>query len=185
MSTCETASAVDPDDAFDPEDCASGFNFPDSETLVQAEFEKNIPFALAVAESAKNPAHPVSPVGRTAPDFKVDSFDVSYGDPQTVAVTARRELRHKVLLYSINGRRTRVAGVKRWRGGERYGEQGDTYYAEYRGVVRGARTGDHVRVWFAGSAPNGARRQSPPSPTGSPRTPATRCSSSPTRTTTA
>ena len=28
MSTCETASAVDRKDAFDPEDCASVFNFP-------------------------------------------------------------------------------------------------------------------------------------------------------------
>ena len=67
MSTCETASASDPDDAFDPEDCHSGFNFPDSEPLVQAEFEKNIPFALSVAKSAQHPDDPVSVVGRTAP----------------------------------------------------------------------------------------------------------------------
>ena len=58
MSTCETASAVDPDDAFEPEDCESVFNFPDSEALVQAEFEKNIPFALAVAQSALRPGRP-------------------------------------------------------------------------------------------------------------------------------
>ena len=31
MSTCETASAIDPNDAFDPDDCESVFNFPDSE----------------------------------------------------------------------------------------------------------------------------------------------------------
>ena len=94
MSTCETASAVDPDDAYEPEDCESVFNFPDSEALIQAEFEKNIPFALAVARSAQDPDDPVSVVGRTAPDFAVDSFAVSYGDPQPVAVTARRDLRN-------------------------------------------------------------------------------------------
>ncbi len=160
MSTCESASAVDPDDAFDPADCESGFNFPDSETLVEAEFEKNIPFALAVAESAGNPAHPVSPVGRTAPDFKVDTFDVSYGDPQTVAVTARRELRRKLLLYTVNGGRVRTADVRQWRGGERYGDQGTDYYAEFRGVVRGTKPGDRVRAWFTGVSPKGARRVS-------------------------
>ena len=63
---------------------------PTTRRWSQAEFEKNIPFALATAQSALDPDDPVSVVGRTAPDFVVDSFDVSYGDPQTVAVTARR-----------------------------------------------------------------------------------------------
>ena len=58
MATCETASASDPDDAFDPADCPSGFNFPDSEKLVQAEFRKNLAFALSVAKSAQHPADP-------------------------------------------------------------------------------------------------------------------------------
>ena len=160
MSTCASASAVDPDDEFDPADCESVFNFPDSETLVQAEFEKNIPFALAVAESARNPAHPVSPVGLTAPDFEVDSFDVSYGDPQTVAVTARRELRGLVMKYSINGRHAKTSGTKLWKGGERYGEEGTTYYGEFRGVVRGAKPGDRVKVWFTAVKPGKGRRTS-------------------------
>ena len=46
--------APDPDDEWDPEDCQSGFNFPDYEELIQAEFEKNIPFALATARSARS-----------------------------------------------------------------------------------------------------------------------------------
>ena len=62
MSTCETASAVDPGDAFDPADCLSVFNFPDSEPLIQAEYLKNLPFALAVAQSAQDPDDPVSVV---------------------------------------------------------------------------------------------------------------------------
>jgi hypothetical protein len=161
MSTCQTASATDPDDAYAPDDCESVFNFPDSEPLIEAEFEKNLPFALSVAESAHHPAHPVSAVGRTAPDFEVDSFDVSYGDPQTVAVTARRELRGLVLRYSIDGRRPQTAPTRMWQGGERYGDEGTTYYAEYRGTVHGARPGDHVKVWFKAYAPGRGRRSSP------------------------
>ncbi len=160
MSTCETASAADPDDAYQPEDCESVFNFPDSEALVQAEFEKNIPFALAVARSAPDPDDPVSVVGRTAPDFAVDSFATSYGDPQPVAVTARRDLRRLAMRYSINGGRTYTVPVREWRGGERYGNEGDVYYAEYRGVVRGADPGDTVKVWFTGNRPGRGKRTS-------------------------
>jgi hypothetical protein len=160
MSTCETASAVDPDDAFDPADCDSVFNFPDSEALVQAEFEKNLPFALSVARSAGDPDDPVSVVGRTAPDFLVDSFATSYGDPQPVAVTARRDLGNLRMHYSINGRRAYQVPVTEWRGGERYGRDGDDYYAEFRGVVRGADPGDEVRVWFTGNRPGKGQRTS-------------------------
>ncbi len=162
MSTCQTASAIDPDDAFEPDACESVFSFPDSEPLVEGEFEKNLPFALAVAESAADPGHPVSPVGRETPDFDVDAFSVSYGDPQTVAVTARRELRHLTLRYSVDGGRTHRTGVREWRGGERYGGEDDTYYAEFRGVVRGTRPGDRVRVWFTARQRDGARTRSEP-----------------------
>jgi hypothetical protein len=148
MSTCQTASAADPNDAFLPEDCESVFHFPDSEPLIQAEFEKNIPFALAVAQSAKDPSNPVSVVGRTAPDFVIDPFTVSYGTPQTVAVTARRDLRDLELRFRINGGPEQSAPVAEWAGGERYGDEGDVYYAEFRGEVTGASLGDEVQVWF-------------------------------------
>ncbi|HEU0042823.1 MAG TPA: M14 family metallopeptidase, partial [Jiangellaceae bacterium] len=65
MSTCEAASNIDPNDEWEAEDCASGFNFPDDEGLIQAEFEKNIPFAISVAASAADPDDPASAVGRT------------------------------------------------------------------------------------------------------------------------
>ncbi len=47
--------------------------------------------------------------------------------------------------------------VSRWSGGEKYGRDNRLYYAEYRGVVRGARAGDSVRVFFAADQrqPNG------------------------------
>jgi hypothetical protein len=150
MSTCATASAVDPDDGFDPADCASDFEFPDSEALVQGEFERNLPFALSVAKSAKDPDDPVSAVGRTPPEFRVDSFDVSYGDPQQVAVVAKRAIKLVTMQYRINNGFPRIAAAPEWKGGERYGNQVNDYYAERRGVVRGTRAGDRVQVWFSG-----------------------------------
>jgi hypothetical protein len=123
MSTCTAAADSVPDDEWVAEDCGSDFEFPDDEDLIQAEFEKNIPFALAVAESAKDPDDPVSVVGRTAPDFEVDSFDVSYGDPQTVAVTAKRAIKHLQLNYKINAARPRPRRSSEWKGGESYGRR--------------------------------------------------------------
>ncbi|MFG1610537.1 M14 family zinc carboxypeptidase [Actinoplanes sp. NPDC049265] len=148
MTTCETASAIDPADQWDPADCQSGFNFPDDEKLIEQEFEKNIPFALSVAQSAKDPANPVSAVGRTAPDLQADPFDVSYGTTQTVAVVAERALKDKVLHYRVNNGAERTAAIRRWDGGERYGNTNNKYYAEFRGLVRGQKPGDKVSVWF-------------------------------------
>ena len=116
MVTCESASQVDPNDEWVDTDCDSGSNFPDDEGLVQGEFEKNIPFALSVAESASDLDDPVSVVPLPADDFRVDSFDVSYGDPQTVAVVAKRGLEDLSLHYSINGGATQTADVSEWSG---------------------------------------------------------------------
>ncbi|WP_022893798.1 M14 family metallopeptidase [Agromyces subbeticus] len=149
MATCESASDSVPDDEWEAADCESGFNFPDDEELIQTEFEKNVPFALSVAESALDPNDPVSVVDREAADFTVDTFDVSYGDSQPVAVVAKRDLLAKFMSYRINGGRTQVALVKEWQGGERYGDENDDYFAEYRGTVRGASPGDTVEVWFS------------------------------------
>ena len=151
MSTCETASAVDPDDEWEPEDCESGFNFPDDETLIQQEVEKNYRYAIDVAKSAQDPDDPVSPVGRTVPDFDVDDFSVSYGRNQEVAAVIRRSLHAKHMHYRIDGGRTRTTKVREWRGGERFGDDNKHYFAEYRGTVKGQRPGDRVEVWFHGS----------------------------------
>ena len=150
MATCETAAESVPDDEWAPEDCTSVFIFPDDEELVQAEFEKNIPFAIATAQSALDPDDPVSVVGRTAPDFVVDSFDVSYGDPQAVAVTARRSQVLRWMTYRINGGAPRFTFAPEWQGGERYGGEADVYYGEFRGQVTGALPGDTVEVRFSG-----------------------------------
>jgi predicted deacylase len=151
LSSCQTASASDPTDEWEPAACATIFTFPDDEELVAAEFAKNVPFALSAARSAQDPDDPVSVVGRSTPEFVVDAFDTSYGDPQTVAVTARRDQRDRRLNYRINGGRVHRLPVAEWRGGERYGDELDVYYAEYRATIRGARPGDQVEVWFTAS----------------------------------
>lgn len=153
MSTCQAAAASDPDDEWLPEDCVSGFIFPDDEKLISAEVAKNLPFALAVAQSAHDPDEPVSVVGRSTPDFVVDTFDTSYGSKQQVASITRRALRNVRMHYTINDGRTKTVSVREWRGGERYGDTHDDYYAELRGTVQGARPGDQVEVWFSGRKP--------------------------------
>ncbi|GAA4134186.1 M14 family metallopeptidase [Actinomadura keratinilytica] len=148
MSTCQTASAADPDDQWRPEDCASVFHFPDDEKLIQQEFAKNLPLAVATAKSAHTPDRPVSVTGVTTPDLVADTFEVSHGRTQPVAVTARRSLKDLKLRYRVNGGRVRSGSVREWKGGERYGDEGRHYYAEYRGTVRGTKPGDKVEVWF-------------------------------------
>jgi hypothetical protein len=150
MSTCKSASDSVPDDRWKAEDCASEFTFPDDESLIQAEFAKNLPFALSVASSAADPSRPVSSVGRSTPDFAADPFDVSYGGSQQVAAIARRSLRRLELQFRINGGTPRRAPAREWKGGSRYGTDGTDYYAEIRGTVPSQQPGDRVEVWFTG-----------------------------------
>ncbi|MFB0633114.1 M14 family zinc carboxypeptidase [Streptomyces sp. AB3(2024)] len=153
MTTCQTASAIDPNDRWKPEDCASGFNFPDDEKLIQQEFAKNVPFALSVGESAAHPDQPSSSVGLSAADFTPDPFTTSYverGEDQTVAVTARKALKDKQLKFRINGGRTHDDGLKAWKGGDVYGGEDNNWFDEYRAKVDGAKPGDKVEVWFTG-----------------------------------
>ncbi|MFI6318376.1 M14 family zinc carboxypeptidase [Nonomuraea sp. NPDC050556] len=149
MSTCQRAAAVDPNDEWTDEDCdPTGFEFPDDEKLISGEVAKNLPYALGLAKSAYTPDRPVSVVGRTVPDLQADPFTVSYGTSQDVAATMRRSLPVKLLHYRINGGREQVAPVTEWKGGERYGGENDTYFAEYRGRVTGQKPGDKVEAWF-------------------------------------
>lgn len=142
----------------------SVFEYPDDEAKIQAVFEKNLPFALNVAASAKTPVDPVSArapadgeyrVKPTA-DFVVDAFPTSFGDPQPVQVTAKRRLGKVALHYRINGGDEQTASVREWRGGERFGTGPGIYYRTLRGNVRGTKPGDSVEVWFASSRGAGA-----------------------------
>ncbi|MEU8434768.1 M14 family zinc carboxypeptidase [Streptomyces sp. NPDC029216] len=153
MSTCQTASAVDPNDRWKPEECPSVFNFPDDEKLIQAEFAKNVEFALSVGESAAHPDRPASSVGLNAADFTLDPFTTSYtarGEDQTVSVTARKALKDKRLNFRVNGGRTHDDELKAWKGGDVYGGEDNNWFDEYRATVDGTGPGDKVEVWFTG-----------------------------------
>ncbi len=136
---------------------SSVFTFQDSDADLQDAFEKNIPFALDVADSADDPANPESHLNRKAPDFEIHPFAVSYGDPQTVEVNAKRELGPLTVHWKINGGPTQSASTSEFGGGERYGENQNVYYHFVRGQVSGAVPGDDVKVWFEGG---GERSQS-------------------------
>ncbi|MFE7777600.1 M14 family zinc carboxypeptidase [Streptomyces sp. NPDC057445] len=157
MTTCQTVSAADPNDAWKPQDCQSGFNFPDDEKLIQAEFAKNVNFALAVAETAGHPDQPSSPVGVTAPDFTVDPFTTSYarGGDQEVSVTVRKSVRDKELKYRVNGGRTYDMALKPWKGGGTYGGEDNIRFDQYRAKVKDGDVGDKVEVWFTGETRGG------------------------------
>lgn len=157
MSTCQTASNVDPNDAWLPGDCQSIFNFPDDEKLIQQEFAKNVPFALSVAESAARPDQPKSALGLKAADFTPAPFTTSYsrGADQEVSVVARKAVRDKELKYRVNGGRTHDMALRPWKGGETYGGEDNLYFDEYRAKVADGDVGDQVEVWFTGETRSG------------------------------
>ncbi len=144
----------------------AGFVFPDDEALVQAEFERALPFSLGLAHSAADPDDPQSPVGIVVEPFYLDQddidpqngqqslfdfrFGVSYGDPQEVRVLAKRSLGAVSVKYRINGGAVQTKPTSEWTGGERYGPGNGAHYHVVRGVVTGTAPGDDVEVWFTG-----------------------------------
>jgi hypothetical protein len=62
----------------------------------------------------------------------------------------RRSLHGKLMHDQINQGKTKTTSVREWRGGERYGDDGNHYFPEYRGKAKGQRPGDEVKVWFSG-----------------------------------
>jgi hypothetical protein len=144
----------------------SGFVFPDDEGLIQAEFERTLPFDLSLARSAAHPADPDSSKGIEVKPFYLDQddidpqngqqslfdfkFSVSYGDPQEVRVLAKRSLGAVTLNYQVNGDPVQTRPTSEWTGGERYGPGHQDYYHVMRGTVSGTSPGDSVKVWFTG-----------------------------------
>ncbi len=157
MSTCQTASNIDPNDQWNARDCQSVFNFPDDEKLIQQEFAKNVPFALSVAESAARPDQPVSSLGLKAADFTPAPFTTSYsrGADQEVSVVVRKSVRDKELKYRVNGGRTEDMALRPWKGGQTYGGEDNLYFDEYRAKVADGDPGDKVEVWYTGETKSG------------------------------
>ena len=139
-----------------------GFVFPDDPALVQAEFERNLPFAQSVANSAADPDDPKTVLGLTTKPFYLTSedpykrgipgtqlsFPYSYGDPQPVAVIAKRSLGAITAKWKVNGGVEQSATTQEWTG-EKY-TPAAVYYHQVRGVVTGTKPGDSVEVWFEG-----------------------------------
>jgi murein tripeptide amidase MpaA len=153
-----------------PEGCEGcGFVFPDDEALVEAEFKRNLDFALNIARSAVTPDDPVSHMDFETEDLYLDlteidpwksgnpssdlRVDVSYGggSSQPVEVLARRSAGAVTLNYSINGGGTQLASTSETPAGEVFGGSSgnyDTYYSYLRGEVPGIAVGDSVEYWF-------------------------------------
>ena len=143
-----------------------GFVFPDEEALVEAEFQKTLPFSMSLARSAVDPANPKSAVGIDVKPFYLDqadadventplsmldfTFDVSYGDPQEVRVLAKKSLGAVTAKWQIGNGPVRSAPTTVWTGGERYDAGNTNYYHVVRGTVTGTNPGDQVKVWFEG-----------------------------------
>jgi hypothetical protein len=142
-----TGPAVGGTDGTDPAYTPNGFAFQDSEADIQAQFEKNLAFALDLARSANDPANFSSHLGNEAPELVPRTFPVSFGDPQTVEVNAKRELGSVTVHWRVNGGREHSASTREFRGGAKYGDPG-VYYHRLRGDVTGTHIGDKVAVWF-------------------------------------
>ncbi|MGZ6697055.1 MAG: M14 family zinc carboxypeptidase [Solirubrobacteraceae bacterium] len=141
----DVGGTVDGPDSFSP----GGFVYQDSESDIQAEFQKNLAFVLDLARSAGDPANPSSHLGNTAPDFVPTTFPISYGDPQTVEVDAKKSLGAVRVYWQVGGGAVRSAPTTEYQGGERRYYDPGTYYHHLRGQVSGTAPGDSVKVWFA------------------------------------
>ena len=101
---------------------------------VEAEFQRNLQFALDLARSAKNPGRPVSHLGNVAPDFVPDHVQVSpTATRRLVEVNANRDLGPvEVALARRTAARSSRAPPTEYKGGERYDPPG-VYYHKMRG----------------------------------------------------
>jgi hypothetical protein len=130
----------------------SGFEYADSEGEIQAEFTRHRDFVLDLAESAADPAQPVSHLKNTVSDFYVDAFAESFGDPQPVQVLAKRSLGAVRMRYRINGGAVHDVSTSEVTGEERYNTEAGVYMHRLRGTVTGTSAGDKIEVWFAQAA---------------------------------
>lgn len=142
--------AYTPEGTESPLPNVSGFEFPDDEAQIEAEFQRHRLFALDLAHSADDPGNPTSHMGNTVQNFYVETFEDSYGDPQPVQVVAKKSLGAVQLRYRINDGPVKTAPTAPFTGGERYEDEPGLYYHRLRGVVTGTSPGDEVEVWFEG-----------------------------------
>jgi hypothetical protein len=123
------------------------FTFPDDEAMVQTVFEDNLDFALAMAESALDPAHPVSLVGIATEDVYHTPVTASYGSEQIIEVLARRGLDLR-LLYQINDGEVQETKFNDELG-TIYNDRPGGYYSKYQATIGGQQAGDQVSYGVA------------------------------------
>jgi murein tripeptide amidase MpaA len=123
-----------------------GFEFPDDEAMVQKVFEDNLAFALCLAESARNPAKPVSPVGIKVENAYHTPVSVSYGQRQMIQVLARKGV-PPILLYRINGGGMRAAAFTKMLG-KTYNDRPGTYYCGYKAFIPRQKAQDEVTYYI-------------------------------------
>jgi len=127
-----------------------GFEFPDDEDMVQTVFEDNLEFALSLAESARTPSHPVSPVGITAENVYHTPISASYGKRQMIQVLARKG-QAPILLYRVNKGRLQAASFRKLLG-QTYNVRPGKYYCAYRAFIPNQQAGDEVTYHIIGQA---------------------------------
>ena len=151
MDTCATLG--------EPSGC-NQFASPDDEEIVQAVFNKNLAFALNVAESLPNLGRPKNfendPSGyqvKATQDIQPNRFDVSYGTSQVVEATVRKELGPAFVTATVVGQNGNFTGrMEAAPSGERYNEVKGYYFERRRATIpatigtRALRAGDIVNV---------------------------------------
>ena len=114
------------------------FRFPDDEDKVQTVFLDNLEFALSIAESAANPAHPISPVGIATQDVYHTPVTASFGPDQVIEVLARKGL--DLTLIASGGTATSFTEKL----GSTYNEKSGAYYSRYLAYINGQSAGNKV-----------------------------------------
>ncbi len=127
-----------------------GFEFPDDEAMVQTVFRDNLEFALCLMESARDPAHPKSPVGIAVEEIYHEPLTTSYGRNQLVDVLAPAKQHNRLLLfYSVNHGRFGLSFFSPMLGST-YNDTPGVYYTGYRAEIKNQQAGDDVTYWILG-----------------------------------
>jgi hypothetical protein len=121
------------------------FRFPDDEDMVQEVFVDSLEFALSVAESAKDPGHPVSPVGIAVNDIYHTPVVASHGQNQIIEVLARKGLD---LTLCVNGNCNSESFTEGL--GTIYNDVPGTYFSRYVAVISGQVTGETITYEIRG-----------------------------------
>ena len=136
-----TPEGSEPDPAKVPPG-SSGFEFQDDEADIQAEFERHRLFSIDLAQSAEDPANPVSHMGndgaqllrRHVPRLLRRAISGSQVD-------AKKTLQNVQIRWRINDGPVKTGSTRRFYEGERFGTRARHLYDRLRGRVRGATTG--------------------------------------------